>query len=73
MNEWIGSGAVIFLTVLCLKLTNGINRHFNKFVHKDECHRVQVNVKEIINQRIDDLDKHLCERFDDLKDLMRSE
>ena len=41
-----------------LKLLNG-----SKYVKQQECHKAQDRV----HQRIDDFDKHMSERFDDMK------
>ena len=68
LSQWIGSGAVVALVILCLRLTNGMNKRFGKFVHKEECHQGQDNIKTGVNQRIDDFQKHFDTRINDLKD-----
>lgn len=63
---YLSIGVLTFLLGL-YKITNGRMKNVeqNK-VSRDSCHEAQNGVK----QRIDDLDKHLSERFEDLKDFM---
>ena len=39
-----------------------------KFVKTTECHRLQDNIV----KKIDDLDKHICDRIDDIKDIIQA-
>ena len=60
MNELFGSGAIITLVVLCIKLSNGV-------VRKGDCHRSM----DTLNDRLDDLKEFLHLRFEDLKEFIK--
>jgi len=67
--EYIQPLGIGFLIIICLALVRMMNGRIKNKVSRLECHQAQNS----IGQRIDDLDKHLSERFDDLKDFMRNE
>ena len=62
----VAAGQLIILGGFCLGLYKISNGHLKNKVSKGECHTAQDGVK----QRIDDMDKNINRRFDDLKDVI---
>ena len=63
----VAAGQVLTVGLFCLGLYRISNGHLKNKVSKSECHGAQAGIK----QRIDDLDKNINRRFDDLKDFIK--
>lgn len=48
ISEWIQNGAFLIVTLLCIKLVNGV-------VKRPECHRAQDSLKEWMEAKFDHL------------------
>jgi len=66
--EYFQPVGIVALVIICLGLVRMLNGRIKNKVSRPECHQVQ----ESIGKRIEDLDKHLSERFDDLKDFIKN-
>lgn len=66
--EYIEPLSIIGLVVLCVGLVKMMNGRIKNKVSRPECHQAQ----DAIGKRIDDLDNHISERFDDLKDFIKN-
>ena len=64
----ISAGSVLTLVGVCVHLAkhNGNGSVSNDYIRRPECHAAQKG----IHSRIDDMDKHLDHRFEDLKDFI---
>ena len=67
MTEYVQPVSYAFLVILCFSLVRMMNGRLKNKVTRGECHQAQNSIKD----KIDDLDKNINRRFDDLKDFIK--
>ena len=68
--SYVGASATVSLVGLCWAMFKKSNNKncIHDFVKREDCHQAMDG----INTRIEDLDKHLTNRLEDIKDLINN-
>jgi len=68
MTEYIPYVTSGGLLIVCLALVRMMNGKLHNKISRSECHAAQ----ESVQKRIDDFQKHMDERFEDMKDFIKN-